>query len=54
MASRFSPGVLGGVPLHKEGRVVGVLDIDSPLFGRFSEEDKTGLEEFAGILEKAL
>ena len=30
--------------------VVGVLDIDSPLFGRFTAEDQAGLEAFAAIL----
>lgn len=43
------------IPLHDgSGQVVGVLDIDSPLIGRFSPEDQTGLEEFACILEKEL
>lgn len=40
------------IPIHKDGTVVGVLDIDSPVFERFSEEDQTGLEEFVKILEK--
>jgi len=40
------------VPLHKGGRVVGVLDIDSPLFGRFTEGDRQGLEAFARTLER--
>ena len=40
------------IPLHHEGHLVGVLDIDSPLLGRFSEADKDGLEEFARILER--
>lgn len=39
------------VPIHKDGKVYGVLDIDSPSLNRFSEEDKVGLEEFARILE---
>ena len=42
------------VPLHTNGKVVGVLDIDSPLLHRFTEADKAGLEAFARILEKAL
>ncbi|MBR2041628.1 MAG: GAF domain-containing protein [Oscillospiraceae bacterium] len=42
------------VPIHKNGEVWGVLDIDSPLFGRFTEEDKKGLEQFVKILEKVL
>ena len=41
------------VPLFdKNGDVVGVLDIDSPKFSRFDEEDKEGLEKFAKIIEK--
>ena len=32
--------------------VVGVLDIDSPIFLRFDEQDKIGLEEFARIIEE--
>ena len=39
------------VPLRREGRVIGVLDIDSPVEGRFTEADREGLEEFARILE---
>lgn len=39
------------VPLYKDGRLFGVLDIDSPLFNRFTEEDRQGLEQFARILE---
>ena len=29
---------------------MGVLDLDSPYVGRFTEEDQAGLEEFARIL----
>ena len=42
------------VPIHVHGAVWGVLDIDSPHFGRFTEADREGLEAFAGILEKVL
>lgn len=42
------------VPIHVDGKIWGVLDIDSPVIGRFSEEDKTGLEEFVKVLEKNL
>jgi GAF domain-containing protein len=43
------------VPLFgKDGEVVGVLDIDSPLLSRFDEEDKAGLEEFARIVEEEI
>ena len=42
------------VPIYKNGEIIGVLDIDSPLFDRFSEEDRVGLEAFVKTLEKAL
>ena len=39
------------VPIRAGGKIVGVLDLDSPHIGRFTEEDQAGLEEFARILE---
>ncbi|MBO4915693.1 MAG: GAF domain-containing protein [Oscillospiraceae bacterium] len=42
------------VPLHKSGLVVGVLDVDSARVGRFSEDDRQGLELFARTLEAEL
>lgn len=39
------------VPIHHQGKVVAVLDIDSPLPGRFGEEDKVGLAALAEMLE---
>lgn len=42
------------VPIHVNGEVFGVLDIDSPELNRFSEEDQKGLEEFVEILERYL
>lgn len=42
------------VPIHVNGEIWGVLDIDSPEFNRFTEADKAGLEQFAKILESAL
>ena len=41
------------LPIYKEGKVVAVLDIDSPKFARFDEEDKNGLQTLVEILEKA-
>ncbi|MBB6282658.1 GAF domain-containing protein [Geobacillus subterraneus] len=38
------------VPLIKEGRVIGVLDIDSPVKNRFDDTDRRYLEQFAGVL----
>ncbi len=42
------------LPLHRKGKVVAVLDIDSPLPGRFSEEDEAGLSAIARVLEEEL
>ncbi|WP_413363122.1 GAF domain-containing protein [Lysinibacillus sp. 3P01SB] len=40
------------IPLIKNDEVIGVLDIDSPIKNRFSEEDKQGLEQFVTVLLK--
>ena len=42
------------VPIRKEGQIIGVLDIDSPVKNRFTEADREGLESFAAILEAVL
>ena len=42
------------VPIHVDGKIWGVLDIDSPDVGRFTLEDQAGLERFAAILEQIL
>ena len=41
------------LPIRKNGKIVGVLDIDSPYVARFDEEDKEGLQKLVEILEKA-
>ncbi|MEA3422833.1 MAG: GAF domain-containing protein [Bacillota bacterium] len=40
------------VPIIKDNKVIAVIDIDSPTFSRFSENDKIGLENFAETLNK--
>lgn len=40
------------VPIYKAGKVWGVLDIDSPVFDRFSPEDAACLEQVVAILER--
>ena len=40
------------IPIHAGEKVVGVLDIDSPVFSRFTAEDEQGLVAFVHILEK--
>ncbi len=37
------------IPLLKDGRLIGVLDLDSPDLSRFSEADQQGLERLAAI-----
>ena len=39
------------VPIHHDGEVIAVLDIDSPLFNRFSLQDSEGLSLFASSIE---
>ncbi|MBD7943537.1 GAF domain-containing protein [Psychrobacillus sp. Sa2BUA9] len=40
------------VPIVKDSKLVGVLDIDSPVKERFSSEDAEGLEKFIEVLIK--
>ena len=42
------------LPIHKDGQIWGVLDIDSPNLARFTAEDQTGLEAVVKILENII
>lgn len=42
------------IPMHKNGEVIGVLDIDSPVIARFDEEDRAGLSGLVQALERYL
>ena len=42
------------LPIHQNGQVIGVLDIDSPLLDRFSPEDEAGLVKVVGEIEDNL
>ena len=42
------------IPVRVRGEIWGVLDMDSPVFERFTEEDQAGLEQFVKELEAAL
>ncbi|MCZ0703213.1 GAF domain-containing protein [Natronobacillus azotifigens] len=42
------------VPVHKNGEIYGVLDIDSPIKDRFDQLDQEYLEQFVVKLEKYL
>ncbi|MBR5225270.1 MAG: GAF domain-containing protein [Clostridia bacterium] len=39
------------IPIHVGGKVIGVLDIDSPLIGRFDECDQAALEKLTALIE---
>lgn len=41
------------VPLLVDGRVRGVLDLDSPSIGRFDDADRAGLKQIAAIFTAA-
>ena len=42
------------IPIRVRGEIWGVLDIDSPVFDRFDEADRDGLEAFVKVLENIL
>ena len=39
------------VPIHQNGKIIGVLDIDSPILNRFDETDAKWLQQFVTVLE---
>ncbi|MBR6474796.1 MAG: GAF domain-containing protein [Lachnospiraceae bacterium] len=40
------------IPIHKDGRIIGVLDIDSPIKARFTREDEEGLLKIVHVIEE--
>jgi L-methionine (R)-S-oxide reductase len=38
------------IPIIKDEIIIGVLDIDSPIYARFDEDDKNGLQQLIKIL----
>ena len=42
------------IPLHADGKVAGVLDLDSPVMDRFSQQDREGLEALVKCVEQYL
>lgn len=42
------------LPIERDGHLIAVLDIDSPVAGRFTKEDEDGLVAIAGILAQAI
>lgn len=41
------------LPIHQAGRLVALLDIDSPSIGRFTQADREGLERCAALLAES-
>ncbi|KQM21844.1 GAF domain-containing protein [Novosphingobium sp. Leaf2] len=42
------------LPIIRDGVVIAVLDLDSPLPGRFNDEDAQGLQKLAAIAARAI
>ena len=42
------------IPIRKDGQIIGVLDIDSPVANRFTVDDQSFLEKYVEILSEAL
>jgi len=40
------------LPIRENGKIIGVLDIDSPVKGRFTEEDEQGLRRVVEVIEE--
>ena len=40
------------IPIHHDGKVVALLDMDSPIYNRFSENDQKEIESFVRTLEE--
>ena len=39
------------LPICHDGEIIGVLDIDSPVTGRFSSDDEEGLKQIVRVIE---
>lgn len=42
------------IPLIINGKVIAVLDVDSPIYERFDEDDQTGLENIINVFENII
>lgn len=42
------------IPITKNGTLIGVLDIDSPIKSRFKDEEKIALEAVVAVLEESI
>jgi L-methionine (R)-S-oxide reductase len=42
------------VPMIRNGELLGVLDVDSPVVGRFDEDDRKGLQAIVAVLVRSV
>ena len=42
------------IPIHKNNKIIGVLDIDAPIKSRFNDEDRKELEKVVSIIENQI
>ena len=42
------------IPIRRNGKAIAVLDIDSPVLSRFTQDDMRGLEKLASVLEELI
>ena len=42
------------LPVRHNGKIIGVLDIDSTVLGRFTEEDEQGLAQIVEVVENSI
>ena len=42
------------IPIHRDEAVAAVLDIDSPVYDRFSEKDRVDLEDVVAVMEQLM
>ncbi|WP_158969048.1 GAF domain-containing protein [Paraglaciecola sp. L3A3] len=42
------------IPIEKDGKIIGVLDLDSPIIARFDHEDKIGLINIVNIFVQSI
>jgi GAF domain-containing protein len=42
------------VPVMRDGRVIAVIDLDSPQLGRFDQEDAAGIETLSALLSQRI
>ena len=42
------------IPIHRDGQVIAVMDLDSPKLARFTERDQAGLEAVVKAIEQVI